>query len=142
MKAQNDDYVFSKHISLSANLIFEDWTSTSPNSFFKEDQLWLTEVEKSIKQNLSNNNYTIRQLANDVSISERQLRRKLKQLLGIKPSKYLKNSRMQHAHHLLAIKQYKTVTQVAYAVGFKDVGAFSSGFKQIFGHSPKKFLKR
>ncbi len=109
-------------------------------TLFAEDQLWLRAVENCIKNNLSNYDYTVNRLACDMAISERHLRRRLKQLLGLKPAQYQKSIRLQAAYELLAIKRYKTITQVAYAVGFRSVDAFRCNFQQAFGQTPTYYL--
>jgi len=110
--------------------------------FFEEDQLWLHTVNRSIKDNLANNHYSIKQLAYDVAISERHLRRRLKQLLGVSPAKYLKKIRLEQAKQLLVSKRYKTVTQVANAFGYKDVGSFRYNFLDYYGHQLGDYLKK
>jgi len=117
-------------------------TSEESQLLFEEDKIWLQKVEDSIHNNLSNNLYTVSELAADVVISERQLRRRLKKLTGLAPAQYLRNKRLQKAHQLISSKKYKTITQVAYAVGLKDIGAFRENFKEMYGDSPLEFLKK
>lgn len=108
--------------------------------YFEEDQRWLEEVERCAKANLSNNNYTIVQLAQDTAISERHLRRRMKQLLGVKPAQYLKSIRLEAAQELLAARKYKTITQVAHSVGFRSVDAFRQNYESFFGQHPKNYM--
>lgn len=120
--------------------ITEIWTNKQVSSHFEEDKLWLKHVDHCVKRNLSNNRYTIQQLAAEVPISERQFRRRVKHLLGMSPSQYLMINRLQYAHQLLSKKKYKTIKQVVHAVGLRDVGAFRYNFQQLFGIAPKKYL--
>ncbi|MGB1242391.1 MAG: helix-turn-helix domain-containing protein [Chitinophagales bacterium] len=128
--------------SLSSNPEESEKESEETRQLFEEDKIWLQKVESFIQNNLSNDRYTIRTLAMDVIISERQLRRRMKKLTGLTPAQYLKKARLGKAHQLISSKKYKTITQVAYAVGFKDVGAFRSNFQQVFGYPPLDFLKK
>lgn len=114
--------------------------SISP-TISKEDQTWLEKIETHLYKELSNNNYTITQLSYDVALSERQLRRRIKQLVGLSPSQYFKSIRLQHARKLLEQKRYNTITQTAAAVGFQDASAFSRNFSKQFGKSPSSYLK-
>ena len=117
-----------------------------PNSsvpfFFKEDLSWLEKVMRFMHNNFSDNYYTIQSLACDVAISERQLRRKFKKLLGCTPAQYFRAIRLQKAHQLLSQKEFKTVTQVAYAVGYKDVGTFRENYFKTYGEPATECLFR
>lgn len=108
---------------------------------FEEDSQWLEEVTGCIRENLSNNRYSIGQLAGDVAISERQLRRRIKKLLGLRPREYMMQIRLQHAHYLIHQKKYRTLAQVAQAVGYRDSGAFRDSFQQWYGSSPTELLR-
>jgi signal transduction histidine kinase/DNA-binding response OmpR family regulator len=103
-----------------------------------EDQTWLTDVETLLKDQLSNSTYSITQLAGDIALSERQVRRRLKQLVGLSPSQYFKAIRLQHARQLLEQNRYNTVAQTAAAVGFRDAGAFSKAYKAAYGKLPSE----
>lgn len=108
--------------------------------FSLEDKQWLENIEQLIHQQIDNNQYTITQLAHEIAISERQLRRRLKQLTGLSPSQYLKETRLQYGRRLLEQYRYKTVAQTAAAVGFSDTRAFSRNFLQRFGKKPSNYL--
>lgn len=115
--------------------------TTSRPALFEEDQQWLAQVAQSVHQNLANNRYTIAQLVHEVAVSERHLRRQLKQLLGVGPKEYVTQLRMQLAKELLFKRKYKTLTQVAYAVGYRDVDSFRTNFSSLFGVCPKEYLQ-
>ena len=115
-------------------------TSVKIPTISKEDQAWLTKLEAQIQKHLSNSQYSITQLSYDLAISERQLRRRIKQLIGLSPAQYLKAVRLQSARQLLEEKTYKTIAQTAAAVGFQDAGAFSRNFLNRFGKLPSDYL--
>ena len=105
-----------------------------------EELKWLTEVEVKTLENIENNNYSINQLASDMAVSLRQLRRKIKELVGVSSREYIKTIRFTKARTLLEEHKYSTVKAVAYSVGFKDVINFSRQFKERFGKSPSEYL--
>ena len=115
--------------------------TTSRPLLFEEDQQWLAQVAQCVQKHLANNRYTIAQLAHEVAVSERHLRRQLKQLLGVGPKEYVTQMRMQLAKELLFKRKYKTLTQVAHAVGYRDVDSFRSNFCSLFGVCPKTYLR-
>ena len=111
------------------------------SAYFVEDREWLQSVQRQIRCNLANNHFTIAQLADAVAISERQLRRRLKKLLGLRPWEYVTQVRLQYARQLLLQRRYKTLTQVAHAVGYRDVDSLRDNYKRIFGESPTRYLQ-
>jgi transcriptional regulator GlxA family with amidase domain len=59
----------------------------------------------------------------------------MKHLLGISPADFLREARMKRAVQLLRTTD-KTVSEVAFAVGFNDPKYFSRCFRQSIGQSP------
>lgn len=59
-------------------------------------------------------------------------------VLGVTPHQYLLRSRLRHAARLLA-DDARTVTDIAYDVGFADLSNFVRTFHRAAGASPLKF---
>jgi AraC-like DNA-binding protein len=78
-------------------------------------------------------------LAMQVGISDRTLRRGFRELFGTTVVGYLTQQRMQYAHQLLQSRQ-GTVAEVARRVGYGHLGHFAAAFKRQFGVTPKKCL--
>lgn len=72
-----------------------------------------------------------------LSLSERALQRKVRQLFGCRPAEYLRSYRLDRARPLLAAGLQ--VGQVVERVGFAGHAYFSSCFKAAFGISPSAF---
>lgn len=106
----------------------------------RENQKWLDKVERILKKELPNSQYSINNLAYDLELSERQLRRRIKQLIGISPAQYLKEIRLHQARELLENKKYNTIAKTAAAVGFQDVRTFSRNFLAHFGKKPSEYI--
>jgi len=116
---------------------------TADNSFTKQknvDEVWLQEVRTIIEKKLPNTNFTVEELANDLHISRRHLNRRLKKYTDLSPAAYIKEMRLQRAQQLLRSRRYKTVSEVAYAVGFSKPSYFSQQFKKRFGKLPSAYL--
>jgi signal transduction histidine kinase/DNA-binding response OmpR family regulator/ligand-binding sensor domain-containing protein len=113
---------------------------TTLKTITPEMQTWLAEVEALLLEKIENNDYTIDQLATDMAISKRQLARRIKEIVGITPSQYIKTIRYTKARELLENKTYTSVKAVAYSVGFKDVVNFSRQFRKRFGKFPSEYL--
>lgn len=79
-----------------------------------------------------------------VGVSERTLRSCCQEYLGMAPIQYLWLRRMHLARSSLlgADSALKTVTEIATAHGFWELGRFSVEYRTLFGESPSATLKR
>ena len=101
------------------------------------DQTFLDQVQAVVEANLGNSNFGAEWLADEVGLSPRQLRRKLKDLTDLSTAGYIRSMRLQRAAQLLE-EQVGNVSEVAYAVGFQDPKHFSKLFRQVFGIAPSQ----
>ncbi len=101
---------------------------------------FLQKVEKLIHEDISNSNFGSADLAKKLLISESQLYRKTKAITGKSTAVFIRSIRLQYAKELL-ISSDKTVSEVAYDVGFNDPSWFSRAFKDEFGFSPSSRSK-
>ncbi len=101
-----------------------------------KDSLFFDKLNQTIEANYSEENFSVSDMAAQINISERQLRRKVKALFNYSPSEYLKVYRLNKAKELLE-KGYM-VKIVTFEVGFSSVSYFSSCFKIQFGKTPKQ----
>jgi signal transduction histidine kinase/DNA-binding response OmpR family regulator/ABC-type sugar transport system substrate-binding protein len=79
-----------------------------------------------------------RDIAQRVSIAEDHLTFCFRQELGVTPMKYLQRFRVNQAKLLLRTSS-KSITEIAFAVGFTDSGYFSRVFHRETGVSPEDF---
>jgi AraC-like DNA-binding protein len=61
-------------------------------------------------------------------------------VLGVSPHQYLLRARLRHAARLLA-DQERSITDIAYAVGFADLSNFVRSFHRAAGVSPRAFRR-
>ncbi len=83
----------------------------------------------------------LEELAAACHLSASHFCRLFRQITGYSPIQYLLDLRLQEAATLLK-RTDKTISQIAYEVGFDDIGYFSRKFKTQFGFSPTKAKKR
>ena len=102
--------------------------------------LFLQKVEKLIHEDLGNSDFGPVELAKKLLISESQLYRKAKAITGKSPAIFIRSVRLLYAKDVL-INTDKTVSEVAYEVGFNDPSYFSRSFKDEFGFSPSSAAK-
>ena len=104
------------------------------------DELLMERIMKAINKNLSDSDFNVDMLTQEVGISRAQLHRKMKELTGISTSEFIRNIRLEQAARLLK-EQKINVTQVAYTVGFSNLAHFSTVFRKHFGVSPSEYVE-
>jgi signal transduction histidine kinase/DNA-binding response OmpR family regulator/Flp pilus assembly protein TadD len=104
------------------------------------DLKWLSELEELLKSEVANPDYNIEQLAAYFFISRSQLQRRLKKVTGLSPNKYFREIKLQVARELLDSGDFRTVNEVATAVGFTSAHYFSTIYDKRFGKMPSKLL--
>jgi AraC-like DNA-binding protein len=82
----------------------------------------------------------LEQAAAQAGISPFHFLRLFSSALGVTPHQYLLRSRLRHAARLLADDE-RTITDVAYDVGFADLSNFVRTFHRAAGVSPRQFRR-
>ena len=105
------------------------------------DELLMEHIMKVVNKNLSNSDFNVDMLTQEVGISRAQLHRKMKELTGISTSEFIRNIRLEQAARLLK-EQKINVTQVAYTVGFSNLAHFSTIVRKHFGVAPSEYAEQ
>lgn len=95
-------------------------------------------VIKSVNDHLSDSDFTIDILVDEVGVGRGQLLRMIKEVTGGSATDFIRNLRMEQAARLLREKK-TSLSQVAYQVGFNNLNEFSTTFKKHFGVSPMEY---
>ena len=101
------------------------------------DKTFVSQLRKIIQENLGNSEFNVERIGDEIGLSRVQLYRKVKALTGHSPVEMLRKARLMRARHLLRTTE-KSVSEVAYSVGFSTPSYFSKCYKDEFGESPKK----
>lgn len=104
------------------------------------DDKLMKKVMEIINKNLDNPELNVEMLATEIGISRVHLHRKLKELTNQSTRDLIRNVRLQQAANLLSSKNLN-ISEVAYAVGFTNVGHFSTAFKDLFGIPPTTYME-
>lgn len=138
-----------KKYHLSGTTDAHDQTAEAPTLSSQEDgageaisynEVWLRELEAIVRKDLAQHDLKIQDIAFQLHMSERTLRTYINTYTGLSPVAYLKKARLSQAMQLIQQRKYRTVGEVAYAVGFKDAPYFSKAFKQEFGKYPMDYM--
>jgi signal transduction histidine kinase/ligand-binding sensor domain-containing protein/DNA-binding response OmpR family regulator len=102
------------------------------------DQRFLKKAVATIKDRISDTNFSVENLGEAVGMSRVHLHRKLKSMVGESPSDFIRNIRLKQAAYLLQNEDIP-VSEVCYMVGFSSPSHFSSCFNKQFNMTPSQF---
>lgn len=105
------------------------------------DEEMMTNAVKIIRENVSNEFFSIQLLCDKLGISRSLLFTKFKAWTNQTPNDYILTLRMKQAASL--IEQDKVnISEVGYKVGFKSANYFSKSFKKYYSMSPKEYSQK
>ena len=104
----------------------------------KEDK-FMTRFREYIEQHMSDSNLSVEAIGAELGLSRVQLYRKVKALTGQSPVELLRTVRLHKAHRLLQ-DSVKSISEVAYEVGFTSPSYFTKCFRDEFGASPSELI--
>ncbi|WP_241242339.1 ATP-binding protein [Thalassotalea sp. G2M2-11] len=113
---------------------------TTSQSIAPVDEQFLTKLEKAIASMYTEPELGITDLASHMAISERQLQRKLKVLLGTTPNNFIKEFRLKKAQELL--QSGAQIGRIALDVGFSSQTYFGRCFKESYQCTPKQYQQK
>ncbi|MGP1473540.1 MAG: hybrid sensor histidine kinase/response regulator transcription factor [Prevotella intermedia] len=90
-----------------------------------------------IQGNLGNSDLNVETISHEMGISRAQLYRKIKSITGISPNDIIREARMKRAERLLETTD-KSVSEIAYEVGFSSPSYFTKCYREFFGRTPNK----
>ncbi|QHT67376.1 response regulator [Rhodocytophaga rosea] len=105
------------------------------------DELFINKAIAIIERHMSDEDFTVEIMVEEMAMSRVQLHRKLKALTDESTSEFIRTIRLKRAASLLE-QGYGSVSEVMYAVGFNSVSYFASNFKQRYGVNPSQYPPR
>jgi signal transduction histidine kinase/DNA-binding response OmpR family regulator len=106
----------------------------------KTEDKFVGKVRELLEKNLDNDEFNINNLCRELAVGHTQLYRKFKSISNLTIADYFKLLRLNKAKELFSDSELN-ITQIAFAVGFKNLSHFSREFARQFGKSPKEFRK-
>lgn len=109
--------------------------STSP-----ADLTWLSTLENQVRIHIGKTDLNLTILSDAMSVSERQLFRRIKAITGLTPNKYIRAIRLQIAREAIESGRYRTIAEISYAAGFDTPAYFSKLFKEHYGRNINELM--
>ncbi len=104
------------------------------------NEKFLTKLENVLAKLYTEQDLGIHHIASEMAMSERQLQRKLKVILGISPNNFIKEFRLRKAQELL--RSGAQIGRIALDVGFSSQTYFGRCFKESFDCTPKQYQQQ
>ena len=101
-------------------------------------QIW--KARKFIQEN-SDNALSLREVAGAVQLSPNHFSEKFKAVTGINFADYVARLRFEKVRTLLANTD-RSITEIAFGVGFQSLSQFNRVFKRLAGESPRQYRSR
>jgi AraC-like DNA-binding protein/tetratricopeptide (TPR) repeat protein len=105
------------------------------------EEQFLTVVRQIIEENISNESFSVADLAREVGLSRSMLHRKLIRLIGKSATDLITEIRLTKAKELLE-NDVGTVSEIAYRVGYSNPSYFIKVFKKTFHISPGEVKRK
>ena len=103
----------------------------------KDEQL-LGKILNYLEQHNLHKEFSIEKMGSDLGMSRTKFFSKVKTLTGGSPSRLVMNFRLKKASQLLAATD-RSVTDIAFEVGFSSTAYFTRCFKHSYGVNPSRF---
>jgi DNA-binding response OmpR family regulator/nitrogen-specific signal transduction histidine kinase len=104
------------------------------------DERFLQRATAVLEEHLTDPDFDPEAFATAMAISRVHLNRKLRGLLGLRTSDFIRNLRLKRAAELLRAKS-GTVSEIAYQVGFNHLSYFARCFKEQYGKLPSEYAQ-
>ena len=105
------------------------------------DHQFIEQCVACIEQNIDHPEFDVNMFAQNMNIGRTKLLLKLKGITGQTPNEFILNVRLKKAKILLMQVDTKTISEIAYEVGFNSPSYFIKRFRELFGVTPAQFQK-
>jgi len=94
-----------------------------------------------VYENLENENYTLENLSQNMSMSRSSFYRKIREVTNLRPVDFIKKAKLNYAAKLILSNDNWNINEVSWKSGFSDAKYFSKCFYREFGINPSQFSK-
>lgn len=105
------------------------------------DERFLQKAITVVEDNIDDPDLDIEKFASEIGVSRMQLYRKLNALTEMTVKEFVRSIRLKRAAQLLVQKKLN-ISEVAYAVGFRDLSHFRKCFRQEFGMNASEYVEK
>ena len=128
---KNRDLIREKY--MTQNFMVE----ISQSNLSKDDE-FIVKLRQLLEDNLSESDFNVKKLSEDLNISTTHLYRKLKALTGLSPVEFIRVFKLQKACEMLSNTNL-SIKEIGYGLGFNNLSYFVKCFREQFGVTPTTF---
>lgn len=110
-------------------------------SMSKADEKMMAEMIEKVREHISNPDFNVEALADELCMSRSSLHRKIKALTDLPPVDFIRVIRLKRAAELIQEGEYR-INEICDMVGISSPSYFSKLFQKQFGMTPKEFEKQ
>jgi len=129
---KNREKIHSQYVTVTGSPSLLDLTNS------KADEDFMKKINAVIHENLSDEEFSVQQLADAMIVSRSSLYSKIKIITGMGVNDYINRLRIEQAMSLL-VNTNLNINEISCEVGFTYPRYFSSTFKSMTGMTPKQF---
>ena len=132
-----------RHVLLSAaQELFARCQHSASRHFVRWRRLTKSALELAMSR--PDQSLSVPELARQTGAPERTLRTAFHRSYGLSPHEYLRIQRLYEARRLLrtSCQDRTTVTQIAFGLGFWDLGRFAGAYGALYGERPSETLRK
>lgn len=105
------------------------------------DEKFLKNLKLAIEKEISNENYSLADIARDMNYSSSAIQKKVKAITNQSVSEFVRHYRLKRSHDLILVG-FGSLSQIADKVGFRSLSYFSTSYKNYFGESPSEAMAK
>lgn len=110
-------------------------------SLGEKDEAFLNKIKEAVFENITNQDFKIEEIVKKIGMSRSKFYRKVKDITGLSPVKYLRKVKLEYAAQVI-LKSDNTISEVAFQAGFSDVKYFTKCFLKEFEIYPSEYRKK
>ena len=107
----------------------------------RRDEDFFLKLDKVIMDNIPGGDISNEFLAEQMSVSQATLVRKVRRMLGTSPNNYVRNKRLAVAEAMMHEPSGNNVSDICYAVGFTNLSYFAKCFREQYGKTPSEYME-
>lgn len=111
-----------------------------PEIISSQEDRFIFKLRELIMNNLGESKLNVNFLSSEMGLSRVQLYRKVRALIGLSTSDFIRKMRVHKAAELIKGK-WGSISEIAYEVGFNNLSYFTKCFKETYGETPSYYSK-
>lgn len=105
------------------------------------DRKFLNKISNIVEHHLEKEEFSVEELSQMIGLSRVHVYRKIKKLTGMSVSEFVRFVKLKLSLNLIK-SSGKSISEIAYEVGFSSPSYFAQSFKKQFGISPSEFGRK